>query len=314
MAGTDITNNLKNNPDLKNASNQYNEEIEKVTNEIIVFISFDLVNSTKFKTDEKGQVIWPFVINKLYELLLSSLKELNDKISIWKYLGDEILLYVPLSEVSNLYELPLNIYNTQNNVADNLKNTYPGLVDNLDLKSTIWIADISYNVFNSTIDERELLREGKKHRNIGVQLPEKIGEDNDKYFTDFLGADLDEGFRVAKYAYHHKVTLSCAFAYLLYKMELPDNEERIDSNLKIISLEVLKGIWNSRYYPIIWYSPNWNNYEQEYIYDEHLHSDILNKLKNSNALPIDHLHNILTDLEKIDEMNKFVNKCKKIIK
>jgi len=75
-----------------------------------VFYSFDLVNSTQYKSVNNST--WPTVINKFYEVVETSLKLKNrmSNVKLWKYIGDEILLYQEITTAENLTDCVPNDY------------------------------------------------------------------------------------------------------------------------------------------------------------------------------------------------------------
>ena len=194
---------------------------------IYVFISFDLVNSTKFKTNNDTEKEWPYVINRFYEIIFHELKSRIPQVNVWKYLGDEILLYASLSEIDCVYSIPENTYLTQKKVTSDLQNTFESLKKiHLDIKSTVWMAGTTELPKTSFYKKTDSI-----FRNIKIALPLQ------NYMAiDFIGPDMDIGFRVAKYAYHHKVVLSSDFAYLLLKMKKPKGKKSIEENMKVFLL------------------------------------------------------------------------------
>ena len=60
-----------------------------------IFISSDIVNGTKYKIYDSK---WIDKFDKFYNLIFSSLCK-NNSYKIWKYLGDEVLLYKEFNKV-----------------------------------------------------------------------------------------------------------------------------------------------------------------------------------------------------------------------
>ena len=221
---------------------------QSLAKNIYIFFSFDIVGSTKFKTKDEN---WPFAISRFYSTVYDELSSKIPQIKVWKYLGDEILLYVPIRDFdspSKIYEIPKMVYDIQLDVAAIIQEEFSS--PELNVKSTIWIAG-AQTVKSWQKEKNESLQIDPNYKNISVHIQPGTKEE---VVGDFLGPDMDIGFRVAKFAFHHKVVLSADFAYFLYSTR-PGNCE-IENELKIVSYEILKGVWNEQYYPIVWYYPH----------------------------------------------------------
>ena len=69
--------------------------------------------------------------------------------------------------------------------------------------------------------------------------------------VEYLGRDMDVGFRLKAYTQRRRLVVSFELAYLLNEW---GGEQK--NNLNIIGYEKLKGVWNDSLYPIIWYYNN----------------------------------------------------------
>lgn len=302
--------------------------------DICVFFSFDMVGSTKLKTKRED---WPFEISLFYYTVYKELHRQIPQIKGWKYLGDEILLYVSIRDLGldlnsrslSLIKIPQMVYNIQLKVVKKIqKDPLPpelnvSSLSELNVKSTVWIAGIQ------TIELRqknwlEDCKLDKNYKNIiaTIDMEAKGGRENkrenktgngtkDRY--DFLGPDMDIGFRVAKFAFHHKVVLSADFAYLLY--EIPTKIKngkigyKIDDKLRIVSYKTLKGVWDEQDYPIIWYYPHWDTTPYGLFYADHKKNDIAERVLSGKIDPIKKLTQVYDDLGKTAEIDNFVDEC-----
>ena len=154
----------------------------------------------------------------------------------------------------------------------------------------------------------------KNYKNIGVTIDMEAKEKTEeKKIDDFLGPDMDIGFRVAKFAFHHKVVLSADFAYLLHEIPTKIKDEeidyKIDDDLQIVSYEILKGVWNEQYYPIVWYFPDWKSKDLLFFYDDHKKNPIVDRVLSGRIDPIDKLTQVYKELVKTKEIDAFVNEC-----
>lgn len=284
-----------------NILNVENNSSEK---NIYIFFSFDLVGSTKFKVEEPSS--WPFIIFKFYEFIYNELKNKIPQILVWKYLGDEVLLYVSIQDFESdamIYEIPNLVFTIQSKVATDIQTLINNKKLNLDIKSTIWIAGVK-NVKSQVFNPNDISVIDSNYQNLKMSLT--VGN---QLQVDFLGPDMDTGFRVAKFAYHHKVVLSADFAYLLYRMKKPKKQKGIDDCIKIVSFEILKGVWNNKYYPIIWYYPNWKCIEKDFLYADHKENEIVDRILSNRIESINRLENVYEELGKLEYIDGFVEEC-----
>ena len=88
---------------------------------------------------------------------------------------------------------------------------------------------------------------------------------------DFIGIDIDEGFRMSKNASQGKLVLDPKIVYILNKYIEESsklNEYNISDNVRNVGFEFLKGVWEGRAYPVIWYCNRWDD-PNLFLYDEH---------------------------------------------
>lgn len=268
-------------------------------NGFYVFFSYDLVNSTRYKTRNKAQ--WLDVIRRFYELIEDGFQKWISEVSLWKYVGDELLLYKKIQAREELATCVSGAYRILKDSIDKLHHEYTDTKEILSIKATIWCANITY------IGVQENSRNSKKdYKNIVL----KQNPDPQNKILDFLGPDIDLGFRISKFTARRRLVISADLAYLLYLQRIEEDEIE---KLKIISYEVLKGIWDGRIYPIIWYEENWNNWEDTFDYDEAFESEFISKIITKNKEGISKLKKIYNDLNKTDEINKIYEYLSKII-
>lgn len=141
---------------------------------IYIFFSFDLVGSTNLKTKEPD--CWPSIIFKFYELIYNELKEKIPQVVVWKYLGDEVLLYVSLDEIETddiIYNIPDTAFYIQLKVSKDIKEIFDSLNISgiFDIKSTLWIAGIR-NIESKSISQstKESCNSDSIYRNMKMPL------------------------------------------------------------------------------------------------------------------------------------------------
>lgn len=247
-----------------------------------IFLSFDLVNSTELKEKHND---WHVTIQRFYHLCNKELTDKLDRVKIWKYNGDEVIFYYMPMSVEDIIDFLKITNSTLASIIAALKNTFSKQKELISVKATVWSADVeqSDSNFDSDLDEEDSIR------NLKISFSGLM----EKPMVDFIGSDIDLGFRISKYSMREKVVVSAELVYFLWMVDF-GNEDRtiLTENFKIVSLEKLKGIWKGRYYPIIWYSEKWTDIENTFQYDDRQEYHIVNNILNGTAKDI-------KDLEKI---------------
>lgn len=258
---------------------------------VYVFVSFDLVNSTKFKYRNSH---WVDMIKEL-------IKTANNHwfgLDFWKFNGDELLYYAEIVSVSQLVLIIHKLAKAANDLEYELiqklhdDNTEVGFESDLiGIKTAIWLAVVS--------DDTSSL--------------------NSKLFdfdsVDFAGINMDEGFRMSKCAIQNKIIVDPKIALIItsiadevisnrvqnltkndifkieelekptlfndvfskfwlsqenkeYDYEIKDMFKVVANNFRIVGYENCKGVWDDRPYPIIWYSDDWDTSIANIKYDE----------------------------------------------
>ncbi|PRM87139.1 hypothetical protein CJ669_09090 [Aliarcobacter cryaerophilus] len=279
---------------------------------IYLFLSFDLANATEYKIRNYK---WHDTFNKFYNHITKEIIDENSPIKnakIWKFIGDEVLFYLKITDKVELFKTLPYVYKIVKNIENKLgKESH--YYDKLYIKTTIWIADI--------LDEQDLSKEEfstEKATNIIFSPPfENTNVLLNK--PDFLGFEIDLGFRISKFSHHSVIAIGAKLAYLLYKnrQDLKDKYKldyqtgEIYKNLKIVDYASLKGIWRNHKYPIIWYSENWD-IDSMFLYDEHFNNEFIENLKdkiiNKSLEGIDKLEKIFRDINQIDDVDKIIEK------
>lgn len=247
-----------------------------------VFFSVDLSDSTRYKAMSSE---WPKLVKEFYRIADSSLfdrftdpypkKEQDKKISmkpfhIWKYIGDEIIFFKKVihpNEILLMIKLAQEVIKL---IPEELSKRYPESAGIVYAKGTFWGADVIENdEENVQIDKRDNILINMK----SSTAPYEDGYNEDEYnIQDFIGSDIDLGFRISKLARKNELLVSAELLYIISQRktntdEQPEGEtDEIENKFRILSLEELKGIWNKRKYPIIIYRENWN--EDLLDYDE----------------------------------------------
>lgn len=283
-------------------SNKNKQQNDTNLNDIYVFVSFDLVNSTKLKYQYSN---WLRLIKNLITYSNSDWVGLT----FWKYNGDELLFFAKITALNQLADILERLYKKQNELIKYLRDLVLNddnsnfAEDLVGIKTSIWMASISESegALNSKLD--------------GIDV------------IDFAGINMDEGFRMSKCATQNKLIVDPKIVFLLClinegfddtdKMNqiegadinnidinkpnmtldeilikfirIKNNITSLDSieystkamfktisnNFRIVGYEICKGVWNGRKYPIIWFSDNWKQTIRNVKYDECFADEII---------------------------------------
>ncbi|WP_100404253.1 NUDIX hydrolase [Bacillus solitudinis] len=274
---------------------------------VYLFLSFDLVNSTSFKSRHSSE--WQKVFTLFYQMIEAKFNKYYKGITLWKYIGDEVLLYLKVTDIEQLYDCAPITSKIVDEVTAILYEEVEIAKKVLFIKATLWIANVNY------LDSQDIEVISKKQetpKNIVFFTgagpgPVWLKEQN----IDFLGPDIDLGFRLGHHTEKSKILISAELAYILNRRKGEiENYQRetkyvVNDCYKIVSLEQLKGIWGERRYPIIWYGESWgkNNFD----YDEHLESDFVKNILGKSVYPMDIVGKIFDDLGKTEELEEIIS-------
>ncbi|MBR4025960.1 MAG: hypothetical protein IKJ01_00185, partial [Lachnospiraceae bacterium] len=226
------------------------ESFKNVGDNVVLFFSFDIVNSSIYKTI--NYYGWSVVIDKIITELRNKVKEKITRAEVWRVLGDEVIFIVNICDIESIYEYIESIYSILINFCENIENgNFFDKIENLShsmihlmkieniisLQSCAWLAAVK--------DKNEI----KDISNIEYieNMFEIIEENKNIKFYEFIGIDIDTGFRLVEQTREKRLVLSFELAYILSK------HKEFIKRLNIVTYRKLKGVWNNSAYPIIWY-------------------------------------------------------------
>ena len=217
---------------------------------------------------------------------------------MWKYIGDEVLFYQKIQRRDDLAKALPAAYDALAATTSVLHQNFPETKDILSVKGTVWVA--CAQAIRSGSKESVLSAASDHHPNI--VLP--TGRTPSESIPDFLGPDIDAGFRISRFALRRRLVVSAALAWLLYRSR--ETIHQAKNSLRIVDLQSLKGVWGGRHYPIVWFEPSWANISKSFLYDEHLSSELVLGMKRGSIYPahIDLIEKIYEDLGKVDEVQR----------
>lgn len=257
---------------------------------LYLFLSIDLSDSTIFKTE--NPLLWKKTIIAFYQAVFeaygieddAAVPEIlkNCDLNLWKLVGDEVLLYIRVKSASDIGTLLDYTEDTVERLPEKISEIIlrtrncskeqcekglclkhceyhderltqcricASVEHALGAKATMWAALCGDPQGES---RNSIYRMSLRHKDSAGS-----------FGCDFLGPDLDEGFRLGKYAVKSRVIISPMVAALMRKA-VPTRA----GNMKIISYQVLKGIWKERQYPVILYSQDMKGLFARARYDE----------------------------------------------
>lgn len=260
---------------------------------IYIYISFDLTNSTLFKSRHRD--LWPEFISSFYESVVkefglgkniiwternSFITEYSKAIQktggfhLWKLIGDEVLLYHKVVSKDELYDTILFIDSKRKVLvhktieaflekksfqAEKRSNgekkestkeeEYKRLFRQyFEIKTTVWIGSCANNASEVSLNKPNVIYDSMAL--VGDELNQ----------IDFLGPDIDEGFRLCKYSEKKQMIVSPKLVYLLLlayeKAKNHDKLSVINLNFRIVNYAEMSGVWEQRLYPLIMFCQN----------------------------------------------------------
>lgn len=244
------TGDLKKPEAIVNAQNdEAKQEIQEeqiYTPKVSLFFSFDIVNSTMYKALTGN---WPIIIRGLLEDIRARVFKMPELSScvLWRVIGDEMIFVLTVYSKQEIGSAVDAIFEVTQRTSRSLKTgkffeTLEGqsiqkseieilmMQNPLSIKAAAWIA-----IVNNKLDSPyECIK-----FNYSASSQNQI-------ITEYLGRDIDAGFRLKSYTQDRRLIVSFELAYLLMDLEKT-------GELFIIDYVRLKGVWNETLYPIIWF-------------------------------------------------------------
>lgn len=201
---------------------------------LYLLFSADVINSTAMKSKlASGSNGWLPIFNRFYKAFPKLIMSKSPLFKIWKYVGDELLFYI---EVSELNQIPSHVAYFKeallywNNIPLQKTQDDDGNEINTEnhpfLKGCIWLAQ------TPKIDK-------------ALWMKYDPNNSNGKTLLDFVGPSIDCGFRIAKFSSQNHLILSVEVLSECVK------DQRFNDSLYYLNSEFLKGVFNEEIeYPI----------------------------------------------------------------
>lgn len=281
------------------------KHITKDIRTLTLFVSYDIVNSTKLKLKYIDK--WQDVI----EILVSRKLESTE---FWKFNGDEIIFKRDFDSLGYLCQLIKQSYSHLKKVQEEMKNVINcDDDDELLLKGTIWIA----------------LNFDKSSPKYKFNYRFVVND-----IMDFVGKSMDEGFRLTKCSSLQKIAIDPKIVYILLdayskilcpptltkvkqkniffnsfnNITVDDEKElrNIINQIHLVGYSKCKGVWNDAPYPIYWMYEN-NDLDgiqyNDYLDDIHLWQKEIKSLGSAYKSEFENLKRIFDYVKINDEIS-----------
>jgi hypothetical protein len=257
---------------------------------VAMFMSVDLAGSTTYKAESQGDgdsPSWmqafeaffreaPLIMMGQIAAAFFEEQEVPD-CSVWKVIGDEIVFLCNPESPRQVQLLTIAFYNTIISLDHKLFERWP-----LRLRGCCWAAQIS-------------------NRNRQIEIPEMMGSDSTQVYLDYLGPDVDTGFRLASCVGRGQLIVSSNLVQLLAGMD-----ESREIQFHYVGSKVLKGVYKGRPYPLFLMSKSDNMprlWEWEAEEDQGLA-----ELRNNKPMPYPEI------LELVGQIQNYLNRmCHAVI-
>ncbi len=229
---------------------------------IIFFLSCDIQESTKYKT--QNLALWMYTLNNYLNIvekhIHKTFNELKVENYLWKRLGDETVIALCPKNMNDLDKIYYGAYEIFRYFSS------PSTIVDFQGKFKLFCAGYHYTdsiliLYGSGVrhdirEFKDLLKcDYSNYRNEKLLIsakPEKKRKNvshlvGDYKQYDFIGSDMDIGFRISKYTTFGKFLVSDKVAYI-YEYLIGKN----DLVLKYNEGDVLKGVWKGHSYPKIY--------------------------------------------------------------
>lgn len=278
-----------------------------------VFISYDLVDSTKYKAiDERG---WQKLTYNFYQSTKDFFQKRQLGAKIWKYVGDEVLVYIPISNKDELIDCVQEAYVGLRSILHELQGDkqHKKYAAYIKLKGTIWGAICHFDDGNTDLPNNAI---DNQWTNVAFYPPPII--EGEGGYIDFLGPQIDAGFRLSKCVAPNNLVVSAELAYLALLNEndetLSNKNSKLSLQFSIVMLKQLKGIWHDRAYPVIWVTEQ-SDINDNFEYDDLILHEVAREASESKLWKMkiephkvkEYLTKVFTNLNYLEELNKTFN-------
>ena len=294
--------------------NKNTKDEKKCSRSVELFFSFDIVNSSLYK--DTNYLGWQSVLTSLLTDIQKDVTKEIPQAQLWRVLGDEIIFFVTIRDIEEIYSTIDAIYGIL--VMTNVKLKNEKFFENIDAefshKEIEWMKKSNILAVQSAAWLAIILNGEDSVFSPYDNIFKKYRINESQQINEFLGQDIDTGFRIKKETQDRRLVVSVELAKIL-----SDKTEYL-SRLNIITYKILKGVWQNRLYPIIWYHDSKVSgvtFEDSFYYDETTYSQLskeyfLNRERDDGDLTSYMFLDAHKALEKIIKDQKLGGKLKQI--
>jgi len=224
-----------------------------------LFLSVDLAGSTAYKYNKEAEgenpLAWVKAFEEFYRIFPETLEEsyrsaakeprqlAAEEITagcpqFWKRVGDEILFCCRIYSLCHLGLCLDAFIRTLQEYASRVK------ANNLSVKGNAWVASFPLpNVVFRLENEQEsdYLLDERAEREVDAR----------PHLFDFLGKEIDAGFRIAVNSSPDEMTVSPALAYLLCEAVGLKSVTRYSRPIRLKEMQAFKGVAENEPYPVL---------------------------------------------------------------
>lgn len=231
------------------------------------FLSLDLSGSTALKTRSDD---WAEIIRYFYGQTVEQVHDAEPTFRVWKYIGDEVAFYAFAPSLTVLPNWVSSGFRCERSILAALERKFPAVKSRISIKGISWIAPITgYVAVPEALDPATMLE--LKRSAADLKAKDLMFRDI-RGNVDFIGPNIDAGFRLARFARPLQLTVSPALAYYFLRGAKRTND------LRIVGFESLKGVAKGELYPAIWYHENWERVGSDFRYTDRFTDDIVQRV------------------------------------
>lgn len=279
--------------------------------EVFLFVNYDICNFTRYKRNNKN---W---IELLQQFVFSGVNYLSPEYSMqfWKFNGDSLTYKKRIQSIHEICEF-LNKSYIQLKHFQNILNNLT--TDRIYIRGGIWISGF------------------QNKNNTSENVANNITFQKQQFGQEFVGENIDEGFRLSECAKSSNLVVDPKIVYILsiytrileenneicpigfsksdFELFLEDKIKKMEQNdvgkartilkktiekLFLMEFQKCKGVWNDRAYPIFWYIDDLT--EKEFVYDDIVDGKVLlahsiNKYDENNKNDFENGRNKIIDI------------------
>lgn len=202
---------------------------------LVMFLSADVVGSTAFKASTVGvggQALWLEAFETLFrELPLIFIGKLAEYFfdeddvpqgGVWKVMGDEVVFAVLPQNLRHAHRVAAAFCDAVASYDERIASRWP-----LRIRGCCWGAEMG-------------------QRNRAIEIPEMLGGSEDRPYLDFLGPDIDIGFRLSGHSRPGELILSPNLAEAFAALE-----DQRGLRYHFVGEAPLKGVCGGQPFPLV---------------------------------------------------------------